>query len=148
MIKSKYVKTLSAMLLTVGVITGYTGINAYAKNNEDTEWAFEVFGKQGTSYTDARTKEDKSKVYCQVKEYNTSDDDDYLQMYVVDSNKKKFSKTFVKTVTGEGQYSISSMAYEDRGQTRVRLAFYAPYRYTYTWNASGVWSPDSSGDYK
>ena len=147
MIKSKFVKTLVASLLTVGAIAGYAGTSAYAKNNDDTEWSFSVFGDKGTCYTEARTKEDPSKVYCKIDNYN-GEDDDYLQLYVVDSGKKKFSKTFPRTVTSEGQYSISSMAYEDKGITKVRLAFYAPYRYTYTWSADGVWSPDSSRDYK
>lgn len=147
MIKSRYVKTLVASLLTVGVIAGYAGTSAYAKNNSDTEWSFSVFGDKGTSYTDARKKEDNSKAYCKVENYNGKDDD-YLQVYVVDSNKKKFSKTFTKTISSEGQYSISNMAYEDKGETKIRLAFYAPYRFSYSWSADGVWSPDSSGTYK
>ncbi|MFT8350439.1 hypothetical protein [Clostridium saccharoperbutylacetonicum] len=146
MIKSKFVKTLVASLLTVGVIAGYAGTSAYAKNNSDTGWSFSVFGDEGTQYTDSREKQDNSKAYCKINNYNGKDDD-YLQMYLVDGNKHKFSKTPVKTVTGTGEYSITNYAYEDRKKTPVRIAFYAPYRNFYTWSASGVWSPDSSGSY-
>lgn len=121
--------------------------NVFAGNTSDTYWSFSTFGDKGTKYTDPRLKTDTTPAYVNVVTY-TGKSDDYLQMYLVDSNYQDFHQRLVKTVSGPGQYSVHSYAYEDRGQVYVRMAFYAPYRWFYSWSASGYWSPDSTRTYK
>ena len=120
--------------------------NIKAANTSDTYWSFSTFGDKGTRYTDPRVKENTTPGYSNIQNYNGKNGD-YIQMYLVDSNKSDFRKRIVKTVTGPGQYSVSSYAYEDRGKVLVRMAFYSPYRIAYSWEASGLWSPDSTKTY-
>jgi hypothetical protein len=146
MFKLKVGKKVVASLLAVGLIAGVGVTNAKAANTSDTGWNFTTFGDTGTNYTDPRQKQDSTPAYSNVQTYNGKSGD-YLQMYLVDSNRGDFRTRIVKTVSGPGQYSVSSYAYEDRGQVDVRMAFYAPWRLTYSWSASGLWSPDSTRTY-
>ena len=73
---------------------------------------------------------------------------DYVQMWVVDQAYNNLQGCISpKTAYGNGQYSIHSYAYEKIGNSPVTIGFYAPYRYSYSWSASGVWSPDSTREY-
>lgn len=144
--KSKIKQKLALALVAFALVTGVVATNAKAANTSDTVWGFSTFGDAGTNYTDARLKTNTTPGYSNVQSYNGRSGD-YLQMYLVDSNKSDFHSRIVKTVSGPGQYSVSSYAYEDRGQVNVRMAFYAPWRATYSWGASGLWSPDSTRTY-
>ena len=146
--KSKFGKKMAVALLAVGIIAGSVATNVKAASTSDTSWDFKTFGNSGTNYTDTRSKTDISKAYVNVQVYNGRSGD-YLQMYLVDSNYGDFTKhgRVVKTVSGPGQYSVTNWAFEERGAVPVRMAFYAPWRPTYSWAASGLWSPDSTGTY-
>ena len=146
--KSKIKQKVALALVAFTLVTGVVATNAKAINNSDTNWSFSTFGNkdEGQTMTDPREKTDTSPAYSKVEHYYGKSGD-YLQMFVVDADGNDFNTRIVKTVTGSGQYSISSYAYEERGKADVRLRFYAPWRAFYSWSASGVWSPDSLGRY-
>lgn|GEM_PF-3568807 len=146
MIKMKIFKKIANTLLILGAIAGGICTNVNAANVKDSDWNYFTFGNTGTNYTDTRQKQDTTPAYSNVIEYNGRSGD-YLQMYLVDSNKGDFHSRIVKTVHGPGQYSVSSYAYEDRGIVNVKMAFVAPWRLSYSWSANGHWSPDSTRSY-
>ena len=73
---------------------------------------------------------------------------DWLTVTLVDKYGNTFSRDFERSFNRPGQYSITNLAYEDRGRCDVQLRFKSiNYRKDYTWYASGVWSPDSTRVY-
>lgn len=149
MIKNKFTKKIAVSLLVAGTVCGAIFTNIQAANTDDHYWQFyKELGNSGNHYiSELRSKTDTTPAYVKIS-YWEGRSDDYVQMWVADQNHNSLQGGIpCKTVSGMGQYSIHSNAYELKGNSLVTIGFYAPWRATYSWSASGVWSPDSTREY-
>lgn len=149
MLKNKFAKKLAASMLVLGVVSGAILTNVKAANTADHYWQFyKELGNAGNHYIpELRSKTNTTPAYVKIS-YWEGKSGDYVQMWVVDQDHNSLQGGIpVKTVSGNGQYSIHSNAYETIGNSPVTIGFYAPYRNFRSWSASGVWSPDSTKNY-
>ena len=150
MLKGKF-KNMSRTMLIVGLFTTLIGCQyvtkAYAAGNvTDSKWSYKVGGnKDSIRYTEARKKLDDTSAYIKVSKFTNKKSNDRLYTNLVKSNGSFFSKSWKRVLTGTGEYYIQNYAYEDNNGPGawVKLIFDSDYRWTYTWEAKGLWSPDS-----
>lgn len=150
-VKKKILKKIALSSLLVLIIGSKYVANTCWANCKDSSWNYNVGGNtDDVRYTFSRTKENTSKAYCYIKNFSNKESSDGLIVDLVDGNSgKKFSKSWPRTLYSAGKYSITNYAYEDRGSAcSVKLKFSSTnFRWTYTWSAAGLWSPDSSKNY-
>ena len=148
--KKKLVKKIAVSLCLASMFLGTHQCIASAANTADTTWTYNVGGdSDNIRFTGTRTKQNNTKAYCKVSAFSTNHKSgDWLAVTLVDKYGNTFSRDFERSFNRPGQYSITNLAYEDRGKCDVQLRFKSiNYRKDYTWYASGVWSPDSTRVY-
>lgn len=151
MVKKNFIKKLTTTALLGGVIAGMLATNGVAANVEDHYWQlYQVLGDSGWHYiSESRSKTNTSAAYVNLTGASNRQSGDTLCAIVTDQYGNSLQGRIGAQDIEEYNkgYSIHSMAYETIGNSPVKLGFYAPYRYTYSWSAWGLWSPDSTHDY-
>ncbi|WP_077615493.1 hypothetical protein [Caenibacillus caldisaponilyticus] len=141
----KFGKKVYLFVLAIAVLLSIGTITAFANNYSDTNFSF-TFAPQSSApvYTQARAKTDHSSSYMKLKSLSRSDGAYYAS--VVRKDHTNFSKTwtyrFDRTDLNVGRYLLN-YAYEDDGETFVRIKATRAVSPNIGFTASGVWSPDS-----
>lgn len=141
MLRSKMKKTLGAVVLSAMTLMMVSATQVHANNWQDKDFYFSFNGAQ--KYTAAAEKMDSSKLYmkCNNIKTNTSYTAHAIGYSPSTGKNVDCSRGYSYTFSRAGQsYYMTSWVYEN-GYRWARIA--ASPNYSYSFSASGKWSPDN-----
>ena len=142
---NKIKKVLGSVLLSAMMISTMGSVTAFANNSTDTSYNFTFENAQ--RYTDARAKQDTSKLYmkCNSITSNTSYTAHAVGCTSATSTKVDCSRGNSYTFATAGTYYYMTSWVKENGYNYARIACNPNYGYKFT--ASGKWSPDNVNKY-
>lgn len=151
--KKTFKKLVASLMAVTTLVTGMTSMIASAANTEDTGFTFGIDLDQwlDSEYTDGRQKTNATSVYVRLDTPNKNVKTQTQGSYDINYYWSNYTSRGTVTIRS-GRWEIYNNIYESliqqggRSKAYARLKMWAADEDS-TGNVSGVWSPDTAGNY-